>query len=94
MSRFVLYTSIIDFCIYSVFPFKEEFKCHSCHAETAVTCEKKETACKVKNPICMTLAGMGYVLQCADMEYYKASKQYCDRSNECMVTYCTETLCN
>ena len=92
-----MYTSIIDFCIYSVLPFKEEFKCHSCHAESAATCEKKEKVCKVKNPICMelmTLTGMGYVLQCADMDYYKASNQYCHRSNECMVAYCTESLCN
>ena len=42
----------------------------------------------------MTTTGMAYILQCADMEYYEESKEYCDESKECEVSYCTEPLCN
>ena len=73
-----MYTTVIDFPIFSVFPFKEEFKCHSCRADSTATGEKKEEVCKEKHPICMTTTGREYLLHCADMEYYNVAEKYCE----------------
>ena len=73
-----MYTTVIDFPIFSVFPFKEEFKCHSCRADSTATGEKKEEVCKEKHPICMTTTGREYRLHCADMEYYNVAEKYCE----------------
>ncbi|KAL9984281.1 hypothetical protein ACROYT_G006556 [Oculina patagonica] len=72
---------------------EEEFKCYSCLAGSKETCVKKEKVCKQESPVCMTATGMGYILQCADMEYYNQSKKDCE-DFDCEVSYCTESLCN
>ncbi|KAJ7379001.1 hypothetical protein OS493_018795 [Desmophyllum pertusum] len=67
------------------------FKCYSCLSGSKEACPEKE--CKQKDPVCLTVTGMGYILQCADMKYYFDAKKDC-KDFGCEVAFCTESLCN
>ena len=75
--------------------FKEEFKCYSCFAGNEETCENKEQVCKQQNYLCMTYTGIRYKeKRCVDIEEYNGLKDFCDATNDCEVSYCTQSLCN
>ena len=78
-----------------IFLFTEEFKCYSCLSFTKDTCKKEEKVCTEEDPVCLEVdyKDMGYVLQCADMDYYHGAVEDCEEF-DCEVSLCTTSLCN
>ena len=75
--------------------FKEEFKCYYCVAGNEKTCENQEEVCTQQNYVCMTYTQIGYIeKRCVHIEEYNGLKDICDATNDCEVSYCTQSLCN
>lgn len=51
--------------------------------------------CKEDKPVCLEVdyKDMGYVLQCADTDYYQGAVEDCEKFG-CEVSLCTTPLCN